>query len=89
MVDLKEKMKANSKQKKKNKKASGAGGPAPVEMNGESVTGGQKAAPGLELSGEDEEDEVSSTNSAVPPGKKTNKQLSRTWKNSKSVVTLF
>lgn len=70
MVDLKEKMKANSKQKKKNKKASGAGGPAPVEMNGESVTGGQKAAPGLELSGEDEEDEVSSTNSAVPPGKK-------------------
>lgn len=67
MVDLKEKMKANSKQKRKNKKASGAGGASPLEMNGEPATGGQKAATGQELSGEDEEDEVSLTNSPVPP----------------------
>ncbi|KAA8586505.1 hypothetical protein FQN60_000341, partial [Etheostoma spectabile] len=56
MVDLKEKMKANPKQKRKNKKASVAGGATPPEMNGEPVTGGEKAA-GQELSGEDEEDE--------------------------------
>ncbi|XP_044077410.1 gem-associated protein 5 isoform X1 [Siniperca chuatsi] len=67
MVDLKEKMKTNTKQKKKNKKASSVGGAAPLEMNGETVTGGEKAAMGQELSGEDEEDEVSSTNSPVPP----------------------
>uniref|UniRef100_A0A8C9WZ94 Gem nuclear organelle associated protein 5 n=1 Tax=Sander lucioperca TaxID=283035 RepID=A0A8C9WZ94_SANLU len=66
MVDLKEKMKANPKQKRKNKKASVAGGATPPEMNGETVTGGEKAA-GQELSGEEEEDEVGSTNSAVPP----------------------
>ncbi|KAM9347919.1 gem-associated protein 5 [Symphorus nematophorus] len=62
MVDLKEK----NKKKKNNKKAS-AGGAAPLEMNGESVTVGQKAATGQEPSGEDEEDEVSSANSSVPP----------------------
>ncbi|KAI3373888.1 hypothetical protein L3Q82_022456, partial [Scortum barcoo] len=67
MVDLKEKMKANLKQKRKNKKASGAGGAAPIEMNGETVKGGEKLVTGQELSGEDEEDEVSSANSPVPP----------------------
>ncbi len=67
MLDLKEKTKANSKQKKKNKKAPGAGGVAALQMNGELVTGGQKVEAGQELSGEDEEDEVSSTNSSVPP----------------------
>ncbi len=67
MVDLKEKMKANAKQKKKNKKAPGAGGASPLEMNGETVKGGEKVATGQELSGEDEEDEISSTNSPVPP----------------------
>ncbi|XP_042354828.1 gem-associated protein 5 [Plectropomus leopardus] len=67
MVELKEKMKVNPKQKRKNKKASGTGGAATPEMNGESLTGGEKAATGKELSGEDEEDEVSSTNSSVPP----------------------
>uniref|UniRef100_A0A8C9WXC8 Gem nuclear organelle associated protein 5 n=1 Tax=Sander lucioperca TaxID=283035 RepID=A0A8C9WXC8_SANLU len=61
-----EDMKANPKQKRKNKKASVAGGATPPEMNGETVTGGEKAA-GQELSGEEEEDEVGSTNSAVPP----------------------
>ncbi|XP_078121651.1 gem-associated protein 5 [Sander vitreus] len=66
MVDLKEKMKANPKQKRKNKKASATGGATPPDMNGETVTGGEKAA-GQELSGEEEEDEVGSTNSAVPP----------------------
>lgn len=66
MVDLKDKMKANPKQKRKNKKVQGAGGAAPLEMNGETVKG-EKAATGQELSGEDEEDEVSSTNSPVPP----------------------
>ncbi|XP_059207234.1 gem-associated protein 5 isoform X2 [Centropristis striata] len=62
MVELKEKKKANLK-KKENKKAPGAGGAATPEMNGETVTGGEKAG----LSGEDEEDEVSSTNSSLPP----------------------
>ncbi|KAF1378166.1 hypothetical protein PFLUV_G00187570 [Perca fluviatilis] len=66
MVDLKEKMKANPKQKRKNKKASAGGGATPPEMNGEPVTGGEKAA-GQELSGEEEEDEVGSINSPVPP----------------------
>ncbi|KAI9527302.1 hypothetical protein NQZ68_032173 [Dissostichus eleginoides] len=63
MVNLKEK-------KKKNKKVSGAGGAggaAPLEMNGGSVTGGVKAVKAQELSGEDEEDEVSSTSCSVPP----------------------
>ncbi|XP_075958255.1 gem-associated protein 5 isoform X1 [Anarhichas minor] len=67
MVDLREKMKTNPKQKRKNKKAPGAGGAAPPETNGEPVAGGEKVATGQELSGEDEEDEVSSTNSPVPP----------------------
>lgn len=65
MVDLKEKMKA--KQKKKNKTASGAGGFTPSETNGSPVTGGEKSTTGQELSGDDEEDEVSSTSSPVPP----------------------
>uniref|UniRef100_A0A8C3G1B7 Gem nuclear organelle associated protein 5 n=1 Tax=Cyclopterus lumpus TaxID=8103 RepID=A0A8C3G1B7_CYCLU len=67
MVDLKEKMKTNSKQKKKNKKAPGGGGAAAPAANGEHVAGGGKALTGQELSGEDEEDEVRSTNSPVPP----------------------
>ncbi|XP_041807996.1 gem-associated protein 5 isoform X2 [Chelmon rostratus] len=67
MVDLKEKMKANPKQKRKNKKVSGVGGAPPLEVNGETGRGGQKAVMEQELSGEDEEDEVSSTNSPVPP----------------------
>lgn len=67
MVDLKEKMKANPKQKKKNKKASGAGGLTPSEINGGLVTGGEKSATAQELSGDDEEDGVSSTSSPVPP----------------------
>ncbi|XP_060912095.1 gem-associated protein 5 [Labrus mixtus] len=65
-TELKEKMKANPKQKKKNKKTSGSGGAAPPETNGEAVKGEQKAAAGQDLSGEDEDDEVSSTNSPVP-----------------------
>lgn len=69
MAGLKEKMKANPKQKRKNKMASGARGAAPLEMNGEAATEGQKAAAAeQEPSGEEEEDEVSSTNSSVPPG---------------------
>ncbi|XP_040005893.1 gem-associated protein 5 [Xiphias gladius] len=67
MVELREKMKANPKQKRKNKKASGAGGAAPSEANGELLTGGEKSVMGQELSGEDEEDEVSSTSSSVLP----------------------
>uniref|UniRef100_A0A8C2ZHS8 Gem nuclear organelle associated protein 5 n=1 Tax=Cyclopterus lumpus TaxID=8103 RepID=A0A8C2ZHS8_CYCLU len=62
-----EKMKTNSKQKKKNKKAPGGGGAAAPAANGEHVAGGGKALTGQELSGEDEEDEVRSTNSPVPP----------------------
>lgn len=68
MLDLKEKMKANPKQKKKNKKAAGVSGALPLETNGQPVTGGEKvAAAGQEPSDEDEEDEVSSTNSSLPP----------------------
>ncbi|XP_030601912.1 gem-associated protein 5 [Archocentrus centrarchus] len=63
MVDLKEKMKANPKQKKKNKKGGppGAEGSVQPEINGASATVGEKVATGQELSGEDEEDEASST----------------------------
>ncbi|CAK6979066.1 gem-associated protein 5 [Scomber scombrus] len=66
-VDLLEKVKANPKLKRKNKKSSGAAGatPPPPEMNGESVRGGEKT--GQEPSDEDEKDEVSSTNSSIPP----------------------
>ncbi|KAM7374027.1 hypothetical protein PAMP_006704 [Pampus punctatissimus] len=61
MVDLREK----KQQKKKSNKAAGAtGAPPPPETNGEPVTGREKAATGQELS---DEDEVSSTNSSVPP----------------------
>lgn len=70
MVDLKEKMKANPKQKRKTKKTFGAGGAAgaaAVEVNGEAATNGQKATE-QEPSGEDEDDEVSSTNSGAAPG---------------------
>uniref|UniRef100_A0A671U2Z4 Gem nuclear organelle associated protein 5 n=1 Tax=Sparus aurata TaxID=8175 RepID=A0A671U2Z4_SPAAU len=66
MLELKEKTKTNPKQKKKNKKPPGAGGAAPLEMNGGPVAG-PKAAKEQEPS-EDEEDEVSSTNSSVPTG---------------------
>lgn len=65
ITKLKEKMKQN----KKNKKASGTESPAPLEMNGEPATEGQKAATAeQEPSGEDEEEEVSSTSSSAPPG---------------------
>lgn len=70
MVDLKEKMKANPKQKRKTKKTSGAGGAAgaaAVEVDGEAATNGQKATE-QEPSGEDEEDEVGSTNGSAAPG---------------------
>lgn len=56
-IKLKEKSKVNRKQKK----ASGAAGAAQLEMNGESAS--------AEVSGEDERDEVSSSNSSVAPGK--------------------
>uniref|UniRef100_A0A669B928 Gem nuclear organelle associated protein 5 n=1 Tax=Oreochromis niloticus TaxID=8128 RepID=A0A669B928_ORENI len=71
MVDLKEKMKANTKQKKKNKKAgpSGAEGAAQPEVNGPPVTIGERAVMGQGVSGEDDEDEASSTSSPAPsPG---------------------
>ncbi|XP_070839743.1 gem-associated protein 5 [Chaetodon trifascialis] len=83
MVDLKEKMKANPKQKRKNKKASGPGGAAPLEVNGKPGIGGQKAATEQELSGEDEEDEVSSTNSPVPPATFETQRKSSTVSKSK------
>ncbi|XP_012776155.3 gem-associated protein 5 [Maylandia zebra] len=68
MVDLKEKMKANTKQKKKNKKAgpSGAEGAAQPEVNGAPVTIGERAVTGQGVSGEDDEDEASSTSSPAP-----------------------
>lgn len=64
MVDLKEKMKSNSKQKKKTKKPSGA---LPAETNGEPVPEGGTAARGQELSDEDDEEDASSSNSPLPP----------------------
>ncbi|XP_035761307.1 gem-associated protein 5 [Neolamprologus brichardi] len=68
MVDLKEKMKANTKQKKKNKKAgpSGAEGAAQPEVNGAAVRIGERAVTGQGVSGEDDEDEASSTSSPAP-----------------------
>ncbi|XP_023145960.2 gem-associated protein 5 isoform X2 [Amphiprion ocellaris] len=63
MADLKEKMKTNTKQKKKNKKTTG--GASSADLNGEAVTG-EKVVTGLDVSAEDEEDEVCSTNSPVP-----------------------
>lgn len=73
MVRLKEKTNKN----RKNKKASGSGGAAPLEVNGEADTEGQKArVTEQEVSGEDEEDEVSSTNSSVPPGNGVRKRFS-------------
>uniref|UniRef100_A0AAQ5Y5M6 Anaphase-promoting complex subunit 4 WD40 domain-containing protein n=1 Tax=Amphiprion ocellaris TaxID=80972 RepID=A0AAQ5Y5M6_AMPOC len=59
MADLKEKMKTNTKQKKKNKKTTG--GASSADLNGEAVTG-EKVVTGLDVSAEDEEDEVCSTN---------------------------
>lgn len=72
MVDLKEKMKANTKQqKKKNKKGGppGAEGAAQPEINGTPVRAGEKLVTGQEPPGEDEDDEASSTCSpAASPG---------------------
>ncbi|CAF97287.1 unnamed protein product, partial [Tetraodon nigroviridis] len=63
-VKLKEKSKANRKQKK----ASGAAGAAQPETNGESASAGRAAVEAsAEVSGEDEQDEVSSSNRSVPP----------------------
>lgn len=70
MVDLKEKMKANPKQKRKTKKTSGA---AAVEVDGEAATNGQKATE-QEPSGEDEDDEVGSTNGGAAPGNREREQ---------------
>lgn len=69
MVDLKEKMKTNSKQKKKNKKTSGAGGAASaaVEFEAEAATNGHKAtAEGL--SGDDEDEETATLNGTAAAG---------------------
>lgn len=64
-VKLKEKSKVNRKQKK----ASGAAGAAQLEMNGESASDGKVAAEAsAEVSGEDDRDEVGSSNSSVPAG---------------------
>lgn len=77
MVDLKEKMKTNSKQKKKNKKTSGVGGvaSAAVEFEAEAATNGHKAtAEGL--SGDDEEEETAATNGTTAAGNRAaEKQL--------------
>lgn len=69
MVDLKEKMKTNSKQKKKNKKTSGTGGAAsaPVELEAEAATNGHKVtAEGL--SGDEEEVETTTANGTAAAG---------------------
>uniref|UniRef100_A0A4W6DNU7 Gem nuclear organelle associated protein 5 n=1 Tax=Lates calcarifer TaxID=8187 RepID=A0A4W6DNU7_LATCA len=50
------------------------------EMNGGPVTGGEKIVTGQELSAEDEEDEVSSTSSPVPPpGNRVGKTVDRLY----------
>lgn len=75
MMDLKEKSKANPKKKKK--KTSGTGGAVQQEVNGELAAEGQKVAVTTEqeLSGEDEQDEVSSANSCVAPGNSPKQQV--------------
>uniref|UniRef100_A0A665TMK7 Uncharacterized protein n=1 Tax=Echeneis naucrates TaxID=173247 RepID=A0A665TMK7_ECHNA len=60
LMDLKEKTKANSKQKRKNKKTPGDVA-AMSETNGETVTGEERSVLVKERSGDDGEDEVSST----------------------------
>lgn len=69
MVDLKEKMKTNSKQKKKNKKTSGAGGAASsaVELDTEAATNGHKATEGG-LSGDEGEVETTTVNGTAAAG---------------------
>uniref|UniRef100_A0A3Q0RWZ4 Gem nuclear organelle associated protein 5 n=1 Tax=Amphilophus citrinellus TaxID=61819 RepID=A0A3Q0RWZ4_AMPCI len=78
--NIRTKMKANPKQKKKNKKGGppGAEGSAQPEINGAPATVGEKVATGQELSGEDEEDEASSTCSpAASPGSRAENSCDR------------
>lgn len=72
MVDLKEKMKTNSKQKKKNKKPSGAGEAAlaAVEVEADAATNGHKATT-EGLSGDKVVEETARVNGTASAGKKT------------------
>lgn len=73
-------MKEKSKINRKQKKASGAAGAAQLEMNGESTTEGRAGAEAAaEASGEDERDEVSSSNSSAPPGNRKKTHTSFKW----------
>lgn len=60
------KLKEKTKVIRKKKKPSGDVGPVQLEMNGEPATEGQVAPE--EVSGEDEQEEVSSGNGSVPSG---------------------
>lgn len=60
------KLKEKTKVIRKKKKPSGDVGPVQLEMNGEPATEGQVAPE--EVSGEDEQEEVSSGNSSIPSG---------------------
>lgn len=81
MVDLKEKMKTNSKQKKKNKKASGAGEAAlaAVEFETEAATNGHKATT-EGLSGDEEEEETTANGTASAGNKSDRKTAQRDYK---------
>lgn len=85
MVDLKEKMKTNSKQKKKNKKTSAAGGAASaaVEFAAEAATNGHKAtAEGL--SGDEEEAETTTANGTAAAGNRAAENISKRLQVSSS-----
>lgn len=74
MVDLKEKMKTNSKQKKKNKKTSGAGEAvlAAVEFEAEAATNGHKGP-----SGDEEVEETTIANGTASAGNKAAEKTSQ------------
>ncbi|CAJ1063279.1 gem-associated protein 5 [Xyrichtys novacula] len=81
---MKEKTQTNPRLKKKNKKTSGAGGAAPPEMNGETTTGRTDQ----ELCGDDEEDEIRSRSSPLPPPEtfETQRKTSMTMKSKDKPV---
>lgn len=86
MVDLKEKMKTNSKQKKKNKKTSGAGGPAAatVELEAEAATNGHKATAEGPSGDEEEQEEATTANGTVAAAMATPEMQRKTFAAPKS-----
>lgn len=77
MVDLKEKMKTNSKQKKKNKKTPGSGGAAGavVEFEAEAATNGHKVAAEGPSGDEEEAEEAATANGTLAAGNRAPEKI--------------